>query len=86
MRIQCNISNTGSDVRCPVCGQGVLITNAARQRDLARLQRRAVSQAMRDQHAVDGGHIRARFSADLAQAISLPTPSFAVTPAFAASL
>lgn len=80
MRVQCSISMTASDLRCPVCGQGVLIHNAARSRDLLVLQRRAVTEELREQHT-HGGHAVAKFSVDLAQAISLPdgqtTPSFA---------
>lgn len=72
MRIECTISMSGSDVRCPVCGQGVLIDNPARQRDLAMLQRGAVSRELREHHISFGGHTCNHFSADLAQALATP--------------
>lgn len=80
MRIQCSISMTASDLRCPICGQGVLIHNPARSRDLLSLQRRAVAEELREQHT-HSGHSALKFSVDLAQAISLSetpaAPSFA---------
>ena len=70
MRVQCSISMTASDIRCPVCGQGVLIHNAARSRDLPQLQRKSVAEDLREQHA-SGGHVAMEFSVDVTHAISV---------------
>ncbi|MBS1815187.1 MAG: hypothetical protein JSS87_09965 [Acidobacteria bacterium] len=54
---------TASDIRCPVCGQGILIHNAARSRDLRLLQREAVTRDLRRQHLA-GGHTAIGFAVD----------------------
>ena len=75
MRVQCSISMTISDIRCPVCGQGVLIHNAARSRDLLQMQRMAVREGLREQH-IDGGHGAVNFTVEIPQ--SMPEAPVAI--------
>jgi hypothetical protein len=55
MQVLCKISNTVSDVRCKVCGQGFLVYWPRTSRAEQELTRRQVSEALEQQHAASGG-------------------------------
>lgn len=65
MQVLCKASNTGSDVRCPVCGQGFLVY-WTRRRPEERARRQAeVLESLRAHHGSDlstGAHPPAGFS------------------------
>ena len=51
MQVLCKLSNTVSDVRCKVCGQGFLVYWARTSRTEQELTRRHVIEALANQHA-----------------------------------
>ncbi|ADW70781.1 hypothetical protein [Granulicella tundricola] len=50
MQVLCKISNTTSDVRCKVCGQGFLVYWSRTQRSERDQVRRQVAEALSQQH------------------------------------
>lgn len=59
--VMCKLSNEGSDVRCPVCGQGFLVYWARFSRAEQLESRRHIQQELRTQHDA-GGHPHESFS------------------------
>lgn len=53
MQVLCKASNTGSDVRCPVCGQGFLVYWTQREPEERARRRAEVLDRLRAQHAKD---------------------------------
>ena len=55
MQVLCKVSNSASDVLCPVCGQGFLVywTRSALEKRAAR--REEIVKALGEQHASDPG-------------------------------
>ncbi len=51
MQVLCKMSNTVSDVRCKVCGQGFLVYWARTSRNEQEATRRQVIEALAQQHA-----------------------------------
>ena len=57
MQVLCKASNTASDLRCNICGQGFLVY-FTRTSPQERAQRRAeILQALRDHHNGDSSHL-----------------------------
>ena len=50
MQVLCKASNTASDVRCSVCGQGFLVYWTRTSAEERRQRRAEIVQALREQH------------------------------------
>ncbi len=57
MSVTCLISNTASDLRCPVCGQGFLLFAERTSQTVRHQLRRSVEKAMRLHHAGSQDHM-----------------------------
>jgi hypothetical protein len=61
MQITCKISMEGSDVRCPVCGQGFLVFWEGCSTGARQAQRKVIAESLRSHHALGASHPSAAF-------------------------
>ena len=65
MQVLCKASNTASDVRCSVCGQGFLVYWTRSSAEERKERRAEIVQALREQHTENNGpeaHPRTAFN------------------------
>ena len=61
MQVLCKISDTVSDVRCRVCGQGFLVYWSRTSKTEQEVTRRHVAEALANQHGTStSGHVHPR--------------------------
>jgi hypothetical protein len=67
MQVLCKASNTASDIRCNICGQGFLVYWTRTSRDEQTSARTEILQALRNHHTLSNDH-----AAHPAQGFNLP--------------
>lgn len=78
MQVLCKISNTVSDVRCKVCGQGFLVYWSRTSRTEQEITRQHVVEALAKQHGSShAAHVHPRTGFNVPDWAGLPTFSAA---------
>jgi len=79
MQVLCKVSNTVSDVRCKVCGQGFLVYWSRTSRTEQEATRRQVIQALAEQHSASSSteHVHPRTGFNVPDWSGLPNFSAA---------